>query len=301
MTKQFVSLPVVESSLYLFGGHQRTVPGGWRFFEQKHQAFELMCIVSGQQKTEIKGLSSYTYGAGDALIISPGTLHTNENASATAEMTYITFHFNIESLALKSEIIGNVANKVLKANTPIAKLAQSTAEEMVADSLRPNLDMEQKKIKIQITLLNFLYGLMANVKHYQPSNAKYSEREAQISRDMATLIEDKIDQPEIPDFSFGDICLTLGISSGYGHRTFKKVYGITPLHFIEEQKYRKAKLLLGSPENSIEMVAEMLGASSVSNFTKQFKKWAGITPSKYQRQLSGKRSVRNVKDSGYFE
>lgn len=118
---------------------------------------------------------------------------------------------------------------------------------------------------------------------------------------MATLIEDKIDQPEIPDFSFGDICLTLGISSGYGHRTFKKVYGITPLHFIEEQKYRKAKLLLGSPENSIEMVAEMLGASSVSNFTKQFKKWAGITPSKYQRQLSGKRSVRNVKDSGYFE
>ncbi|WP_369404701.1 hypothetical protein [Secundilactobacillus odoratitofui] len=112
-----------------------------------------MFLVS--KKTEIKGLSSYTYGAGDALIISPGTLHTNENASATAEMTYITFHFNIESLALKSEIIGNVANKVLKANTPIAKLAQSTAEEMVADSLRPNLDMEQKKIKIQITLLNF--------------------------------------------------------------------------------------------------------------------------------------------------
>ncbi|WP_252898546.1 helix-turn-helix domain-containing protein [Secundilactobacillus odoratitofui] len=28
-----------------------------------------------------------------------------------------------------------------------------------------------------------------------------------------------------------------------------------------------------------------MGASSVSNFSKQFKKWSGLTPSKYQRQV----------------
>lgn len=301
MTKKFVSLPVVDSSLYLFGGHQRTVPGGWQFFEQKHQAFELMCVIAGEQTTEIKGLSNYTYGAGNVMIISPGTLHTNRNASETKEMTYITFHFNIESLSLKSEITSNIANKVLEADTPIAKLALATANQMVADSASADLDVEQTKIKIQISLLNFLYGLMSNVKKYHPSDAKYTEREAQISRDMATLIEEKIELPEVPEFSFGDICKTLGISTGYGHRTFKKVYGITPLHFIEEQKYRRAKLLLGSPEYSIEEVAYTLGASSISNFTKQFKKWAGVTPSKYQRQMKGKRSVKNVKDSGYFE
>jgi AraC-like DNA-binding protein len=93
----------------------------------------------------------------------------------------------------------------------------------------------------------------------------------------------------------------LGISNGYGHRTFKKVYGVTPLHFIEEQKYRKAKLLLGSPEYSVEEIADLMGASSISNFSKQFKKWSGVTPSKYQRQIIGKRTVRTVKESGYFE
>lgn len=299
--KQFVSLPVVESSLYLFGGHQRTVPGGWQFFEQKHQAFELMCIVAGRQTTEIKGLAPFDYGPGDALIISPGTLHTNFNSSATADMTYICFHFNIESLELKSEIIGNLANTVIPADTPIAKLALETAQKMVADSDDTGLNKEQTKIKIQITLLEFLYGLMTNMADYRQANAKYSEREAKISREMATLIEENVEQQQVPLFSFGDICQKLGISNGYGHRTFKKVYGVTPLHFIEEQKYRKAKLLLGSPEYSVEEIADLMGASSISNFSKQFKKWSGVTPSKYQRQIIGKRTVRTVKESGYFE
>lgn len=299
--KKFVSLPVVDSSLYMFGGHMRTVPGEWSFFEQKHQAFELMCIVEGQQTTEIKDSSTFTYGPGSVLIISPGTLHTNWNASDTEPMTYITFHFNIESLTLKSEIISTVANAVIPADAPIAKIAMKTAQKMVAFSDDPDLDKEQTNIKIQIELLNFLYGLMENINAYKPKNAKYSEREAKVSREMATLIEDYIDQEEVPVFSFGDICQKLGISTGYGHRTFKKVYGITPLHFIEEQKYRKAKLLLGSPEYSIEEVSYMMGASSISNFSKQFKKWSGVTPSKYQRQIVTKRKVRNVKESGYFE
>ena len=301
VTKKFVSLPVVESSIYIFGGHQRTVPGGWSFFEQKHQVFELMCIVEGQQTTEIKGVSAYTYGPGDVMIISPGTLHTNWNASKSAEMTYITFHFNIESLELKSEIISTVANKVLKADTEIARLAMKTVKQMVQDSQKADLSSEKLKIKVQIDLLKFLYGLMVHDEHAKSSNSKYSEREAQTAREIATRIEDRIEQDEVSHFSFGDICRELGISQGHGHRVFKKVYGVTPLHFADEQKYRKAKLLLGSPENSIEEVAYKLGASSISNFSKQFKKWSGITPSKYQRQMIGKRSVKTVKEGGYFE
>lgn len=115
------------------------------------------------------------------------------------------------------------------------------------------------------------------------------------------MIKERIERDEAVNFTFGDICQKIGISSGYGHRTFKKVYGVTPLHYIESQKYNKAKMLLGSPEYSIEDVADLMGASSVSNFSKQFKKWAGTTPSKYQRQMKQKRRVRTVKESGYFE
>lgn len=301
MANNFVAIPVVESSLYLFGGHQRTVAGGWSFFEQKHQAFELMCVIGGHQTTELKGLATYTYGPGDVMIIAPGTVHTNRNASRTATMTYITFHFNIESLELKSEITGKLANIVLEADTLLAKLATETAKQMVKDSARKDLNQEQINIKIQIGLLNLLYGLAIHNKEYQLSGAKFTEREARIGREMATIIADKIEQEDLQSFSFEEICKAVGVSTGYGHRTFKKVYGVTPLHYIEEQKYRKAKLLLGSADYSIEEIAFKMGASSMSNFTKQFKKWSGVTPSRYRRQMVDKRSVKNVKESGYFE
>lgn len=300
--KNFVPIPVIDSSLYLFGGHMRTVPGGWQFFEQKHQAFELMCVIDGRQTTEIKGVSSYSYGAGDVMIISPGTLHTNKNSSDQDPMTYICFHFNIESLQLKSEMIRNIVNTVIPAEQPAAQAAIKAAKTIVRYSAEHQLSKEQSNLKIQIALLEFFFSLTEELKKYldQKGTNKYTESEARTSRLIVTLIKRRIDKKKVSPFSFSDICQKVGISSGYGHRTFKKVYGITPLHYIESQKYNKAKLLLGT-EYSIEDVSYLMGASSISNFSKQFKKWSGITPSKYQRQMKQKRRVRTTKEGGYFE
>ncbi|GEB73857.1 hypothetical protein LBR04_05960 [Levilactobacillus brevis] len=299
--KPFVPIPVVDSSLYLFGGHQRTVPGGWQFFEQKHQAFELMCVTAGHQTTEIKNLATYTYGPGDAMIISPGTLHTNKNSSDTEEMTYICFHFNIESLELKSEMLSSMVNAVIPADQSIAQAAVKVATKVVTYSADHQLTKEQANLKIEIAVLEFFFALTENLKaHVQEKGQKYTESEAKTGRMIATLIKKAIEKKHVPVFSFTDICRKVGVSSGYGQRTFKKVYGVTPLHYIENQKYNKAKRLLGSPEYSIEDIADLMGASSTSNFSKQFKKWSGITPSKYQRQLKQKRRVRTVKESGYL-
>lgn len=90
-------------------------------------------------------------------------------------------------------------------------------------------------------------------------------------------------------------------TSGYGHRVFKKVYGTTPLHFIDREKYKKAQRLLEYSGNSIEEVAYMVGAANVSIFSKQFKKWSGYSPSEYRKQIIKKRSVRSKNQTGYFE
>ncbi|WP_137596654.1 AraC family transcriptional regulator [Paucilactobacillus kaifaensis] len=301
MTK-FVPLPSVESSLRLFGGHMRTVAGGWSFFEQKHQAFELMCVIDGHQSTQISDQNPVIYGPGDALIISPGTLHINSNASSTKSMTYICFHFNIESLELKSEIISSIANTKIQSQDALAKQAVKTAHAMVNCSADKKLNVEERNLKVQIILLDFLFFLTRNFTRLNlQTNLKYSEREAKVARSIATIIENGVKDNPDHLLNISEICNSLNISSGYGHRVFKKVYGITPLHFIEEQKYRKAKLLLGSPEYSIEEVSYMTGSNSLSNFSKQFKKWSGLTPSKYQQQILHKRKVTAINKSGYFE
>lgn len=301
VTNDFVAIPSLESSVRLFGGHMRTVVGGWKFFGQQHQSFELMCVVAGQQVTEMKNLPPMVYGAGEALIISPGTWHINANASQTAPMTYITCHFDMENLSLKSEIISNIANSVYRADSFFGKLAFKTARDFVHISADKSLSGEEKRLKLQIIFLSFLFAIVHNRKKFKKSDINYTDREAQLARSLATLIADdlKSDQPSLN--SFEENCQRLNISTGYGHRVFRKVYGITPLHYLEDKKYSKAKRLLGSPEYTIEQVSQMVGAQNLSVFSKQFKKWSGITPSKYQKNAKNKRQVRTVKGGGYFE
>lgn len=299
---KFTPFPVIESSLHMFGGHLRTVAGGWTFFEQKHQAFELMCVMDGHQTTQIKNQAPVTYGPGDIIIISPGTLHINFNASKKESMTYCCIHFNIESLKLKSEIIRDIANILIEADNSLAKTAMVTLDEMLKYTNDQQLTREERDLKIEITFYNFLIQIIHSLSEFNSKgNAKYSEREAQVARSMATMIENGIETSEPESLNVGKICQSLNISTGYGHRVFRKVYGSTPLHYIEEQKYSRAKMLLGTPDYSIEEVAYMTGFNSLSNFSKQFKKWSNLTPSKFQQQVLHKRSVRGIKQSGFFE
>lgn len=130
----------------------------------------------------------------------------------------------------------------------------------------------------------------------------YSNKEAKIGRDLVMAIENRVNNDDRnPSFNFGDICKEMAISSGYGHRVFKKVYGITPLHFIDRKKYKKSQRLLEYSGNSIEEIAYMIGAANVSIFSKQFKKWSGYSPSEYRKQVIHKRSVRSKNKVGYFE
>lgn len=301
MTNDFVAIPSLESSIRLFGGHMRTVAGGWKFFGQQHQSFELMCVVAGQQKTELKHLPPMVYGPGEVLIISPGTWHVNENASATETMTYITCHFDMENLNLKSKLISYVANTVYHADSFFAQMALETAHQFVDISKDDQLTEEEKQLQLQIVFLQFLYSIVHNGEKFRKSERSYTDREAKLARSLADLMTDdlKSDQPVLG--SFEETCQHLNISAGYGHRVFRKVYGITPLHYLEDKKYAKAKMLLGSPEYTIEQVSHLIGAQSVSAFSKQFKKWSGTTPSKYQQQATQKRRVRTVRGSGYFE
>lgn len=299
--KKFIPLPAIESGFSMFGGHMRTVPGGWSFFEQKHQAFELLCVLEGHQTTKIENLPPFIYGPGDVIIISPGTNHINYNTSKTECMTYVCFHFNIEDLKIKSEIIKDATNTIISKDSKLAQLAIRTSKSMLNSSEDKLIGTEERNIEIQIIFLKFLANLLRGLKTANKDRIlSYSEREAQVSRMMASMIETGVKNNEY-NFNVGSICHRLNISNGYGHRVFKKVYGVTPLHYIEEQKYRKSKLLLGMPEYSIEEVSYLIGFKSLSNFSKQLKKWAKISPSKYQQQIFHRRKVRGIKESGYFE
>lgn len=302
--QQFISFPTIESGLYMFGGHRHTVAGGWHFFEQRHQVFELMTISKGCQLTEIKDGPTIELGPGDAIIIAPETYHTNSNQSAQTPMTYSCLHFDFEDMLVRSRLIGLVANQRIPAGSVLARICTDTLAAIVQlSSNREQVNNFANRVAIEITLLNFLRDVDQEIDRVKDHHRlPYSDKEAKVARDLVVSIENRVNNDdENPSFNFEEICYHLGISSGYGHRVFKKVYGITPLYYINRERYQKAQRLLENSHNSIDEIASLVGAGNISIFSKQFKKWSGTTPSEYRKQTRRKRSVTSKNRTGYFE
>ncbi|HWL89668.1 MAG TPA: AraC family transcriptional regulator [Polyangiaceae bacterium] len=71
-------------------------------------------------------------------------------------------------------------------------------------------------------------------------------------------------------------------------RTLKRklaAHGVAYSTLLEEQQRDKALLLLRAHESPLEDIAERLGYSDVTNFTRAFRRWTGVTPGAYRRTL----------------
>ena len=79
-----------------------------------------------------------------------------------------------------------------------------------------------------------------------------------------------------------DVAKTLALSS----RTLKRrlaAQGVSFSALLAQERRRKATFLLDMRQMPLEMVAQRLGYSTVSNFARAFRHWTGKTPAEYRR------------------
>ena len=72
-----------------------------------------------------------------------------------------------------------------------------------------------------------------------------------------------------------------GISYDYLRQLFKKIYGVSPIKYINALKLKHAQELLASGLYSVQEAAYNAGFSDVSHFSRFFKDHTGVSPSKY--------------------
>lgn len=74
-----------------------------------------------------------------------------------------------------------------------------------------------------------------------------------------------------------------GLSTAYFRRLFTEVMGTSPIHYMIELRMKKAQEMLKSDYGSINNIAFSLGYASIYDFSRDFKKYTGFSPSKYQQ------------------
>ncbi|MBP1989312.1 AraC family transcriptional regulator [Paenibacillus eucommiae] len=77
----------------------------------------------------------------------------------------------------------------------------------------------------------------------------------------------------------------LGYHRTYLSKIFKQFTGMAPTYFLLKLRMDRAKLLL-QEQLTIEQVASSVGFTDALYFSKQFKKWSGLSPSEFRSQGS---------------
>lgn len=83
------------------------------------------------------------------------------------------------------------------------------------------------------------------------------------------------------DITLGELAAASGMCESYFQRLFREKYGISPKKFIVGLKINHACDLLRLERYTVTQIAELCNFSDVYFFSRQFKKYIGITPTQF--------------------
>lgn len=75
-----------------------------------------------------------------------------------------------------------------------------------------------------------------------------------------------------------------GVSTVYFRKLFTQIMGTSPIVYVKQFRIKKAKEMLKSDYGTLTDIAQSLGYSSLYDFSRDFKKHTGVSPSKYEGQ-----------------
>ena len=74
-----------------------------------------------------------------------------------------------------------------------------------------------------------------------------------------------------------------GMSTVYFRKLFTNIMGVSPITYVHQFRTEKAKEMLGSDYGTLSDVAQSLGYPSLYDFSRDFKKHTGTSPSRYEK------------------
>ena len=87
-----------------------------------------------------------------------------------------------------------------------------------------------------------------------------------------------------PELSLTDLCHYLGFSCSYFSTLFKQKTGLNYSHYITSLRLEQAARLLTDTDDTALSIGYKVGYSAPNYFSRAFKKFYGISPSRYREQ-----------------
>lgn len=283
--KKITNLPEINLNMKFFGGHQQKVTFGWIAKRETHFAFEIMIILEGVQHTDFDS-RSYDFFEEDIILIPPGTSHENSCTSKDG-MRYFCVHFDIDDPEIQQNLLMYCPIKLRKDNIVFTKIKEILESyvgllEQEKFCLREKLLVERLLIELVICLLDYTTYEQQKMEASDNSSLVLAKSIADtIQKNFRTFTEYPLEENRSL-LAMNLVSEAMNISESTMLKVFKKVYSVSPKHYLDQLRYNESKFLLHQPNLSISEIAEIIGYQNLSHFSRQFKKWGNMSPKEYR-------------------
>ena len=103
-----------------------------------------------------------------------------------------------------------------------------------------------------------------------------------VSHSQALAMKNYIEQNLTRPLDIETLAATVHLSRSRALHLFKETYNVTPYHYYLSQKLELAQTMLKCTTLSVQEISERLGFSDYHHFSGFFKKWGGVSPSRYR-------------------
>ena len=174
---------------------------------------------------------------------------------------------------------------------PIILLTASSMDEDKIKGLERGADayvtkpFSQVELKLRIeNLLQVRKSLHAyfskNMNSESIQQSKISKEDQHFLDNLVSFIKNNIDDEQM---DVRQMMSAVNVSRPTLHSKLKSLTGCSATQFKKQIKMQEAKKLLEEGHRNISELADRLGYKYANNFSKDFKKWYGVTPNKFGR------------------
>lgn len=251
-----------------------TFPSGQEGHIHTHDCTELFFVMDGSGRFLARG-EHFPVQKDDFVVILPGTEHA-ENSGRQTPLSYIVI--GLEGISLEIESTGFYKGSV----APKSALIRQLLLAMIEESTTRLPGFEQLCDRLFEVLLAYLLRLDGEALRMKEEGAAQG-----VEQKRMTWVKQYLDEHLQQDISLADMEPLVNLNRYTIIRYFKNAFGVTPMRYLMDRRFREACFYLETSDTSIRQIAELCGFHSANYFSQMFERQKGMSPSAYRRQHRG--------------
>ncbi|WP_055107359.1 helix-turn-helix transcriptional regulator [Paenibacillus ihumii] len=243
-----------------------------------HIDYDLWFIQSGIVTLRIDGIE-HQARAGDVVFFYPGIPYMASTTGQGCRFIYVHFDFEIgnqQRILSDFPLSGIIPEQLIREETILFVKAFMQSNQL--DSMPGNRLYLKACLMAVIAKIIELYGQDRYTGTFlNGRRPRTAERNLDVLQPVFSYIHSHLHK----SIKMSELAQLVGISEKYFITYFKKTLGITPGQYIYQIKMNRARDYLNLKKYTIQEIASLLGYPDPFTFSKAFKKYYNVPPSKF--------------------